>query len=34
MDPIGIIRVTDSVTVNQPVHMCQEIWVTPNLSTP
>jgi len=29
MDPIGIIRVTDSVTVNQPVYKCPEIWVTP-----
>lgn len=29
MDPIGIIRVTDSVTINQPVYMCPEIWVTP-----
>jgi hypothetical protein len=25
----GIIRVTDSVTINQPVYRCPEIWVTP-----
>lgn len=29
MDPIGIIRVTDATTVNQPVYKCPEIWVTP-----
>jgi hypothetical protein len=29
MGPIGIIRVTDATTVNQPVYKCPEIWVTP-----
>lgn len=29
MDSIGIIRVTDAITINQPVYKCPEIWVTP-----